>query len=60
MWIQTRTWPSSSRRAETASSKSLASSGSIVNVGRSRRSTRASAAYGSWSEASASDVAARE
>ena len=42
--------------AEIASSKSLASSGSIVNVGRSVRSTRASAAYGSSVAASASAV----
>ena len=42
-----------------ASSKSLASSGSIVKVGRSRRSTRASAAYGSFRAASASALAAR-
>ena len=59
MWTQTRT-RSPSRRAEIASSKSRASSGSIVNVGRSRRSTRVSAAYGSCSRASASAVAARE
>ena len=35
MWTQTRTWPSS-RAAEIASSKSWASSGSIVKVGSSR------------------------
>ncbi len=45
MWTQTRTRPSS-RRAEIASSKSLASSGSIVKVGSAVRSTRASAANG--------------
>src|ERR1700736_2884756 len=39
MCTQTRT-PSASRRAEIASSKSLAVSGSIVNVSKSRRSTR--------------------
>ena len=40
MWTQTRIAPSSSRSAEIASSKSRAVGGSIVKVGRSRRSRR--------------------
>ena len=43
MWTQTRIAPSSSRSAEIASSKSRAVGGSIVKVGRSRRSRRAPA-----------------
>ena len=58
MWTQRRTRPFS-RVAEIASSKSLASSGSIVNVGRSVRSTLASAANGSSVAATASASAAR-
>ena len=40
MWTHTRIAPSSSRSALIASSKSRAVGGSIVNVGRSRRSVR--------------------
>src|SRR2546423_1888225 len=46
MWTQTRQVPSPVASAEIASSKSRALTGSIVNVGRSRRSRRGWSAGG--------------